>query len=234
MAVLDPVKLVLTNWAEVFGSDAYTEDCTQPALPHSAIAEGQTPPPDRVFKIGKDVWIEREDFEEVPPKGYKRLYPPRPGADGQMPPGHVIRLKGGYVIECTGCAKDADGKVTEVHAKVIGGTKSGTPGADSVKAKAAITWVSAASGVSAEVRLYDRLFTDPQPDAGGKNFLDALNPDSLKVVTAVVEPSLAAAKPDQKFQFERHGYFVADRADHGVGGKVVFNRVTGLKDSWAR
>ncbi|WP_206610791.1 glutamine--tRNA ligase/YqeY domain fusion protein [Hydrogenophaga sp. NH-16] len=224
MAVLDPVKLVLTNWAEVFGSDAYTEDCTQPALPHSAMAEGQTPPPDRVFKIGKDVWIEREDFEEVPPKGYKRLFP-----------GNVVRLKGGYVIECTGVgAKDADGKVTEVHAKVIAGTKSGTPGADSVKAKAAITWVGAADGVSAEVRLYDRLFTDPQPDAGGKNFLDALNPDSLKVVTAVVEPSLAAAQPDQKFQFERHGYFVADRTDHGVGGKVVFNRVTGLKDSWGK
>ena len=224
MAVLDPVKLVLTNWAEVFGSDGYTEDCTQPALPHSAIAEGQTPPPDRVFKIGKDVWIEREDFEEVPPKGYKRLFP-----------GNVVRLKGGYVIECTGVgAKDADGKVTEVHAKVIAGTKSGTPGADSVKAKAAITWVGAADGVQAEVRLYDRLFTDPQPDAGGKNFLDALNPDSLKVVTAYVEPSLAAAQPDQKFQFERHGYFVADRADHGVGGKVVFNRVTGLKDSWGK
>lgn len=96
------------------------------------------------------------------------------------------------------------------------------------------TWVGAADGVSAEVRLYDRLFTDPQPDAGGKNFLDALNPDSLKVVTAVVEPSLAAAKPDQKFQFERHGYFMADRADHGVSGKVVFNRVTGLKDSWGK
>jgi glutaminyl-tRNA synthetase len=211
----------------VFGSDGYTEDCTLPALPHSA-TEGQTPPQNsntqRVFKIGKDVWIEREDFEEVPPKGYKRLFP-----------GNVVRLKGGYVIECTGVgAKDADGQVTEVHAKVIAGTKSGTPGADSVKAKAAITWVGAADGVSAEVRLYDRLFTDPQPDAGGKNFLDALNPDSLKVVTAYVEPSLAAAKPDQKFQFERHGYFVADRADHGVGGKVVFNRVTGLKDSWAR
>ena len=96
------------------------------------------------------------------------------------------------------------------------------------------TWVGAADGVQAEVRLYDRLFTDPQPDAGGKNFLDALNPDSLKVVTAYVEPSLAAAKPDQKFQFERHGYFVADRTDHGVGGKVVFNRVTGLKDSWGK
>lgn len=234
MAVLDPVKLVLTNWAEVFGSDGYTEDCTQPALPHSAMAEGQTPPPDRVFKIGKDVWIEREDFEEVPPKGYKRLTPPKVNPDGSTSPGAVVRLKGGYVIECTGCAKDADGKVTEVHAKVIAGTKSGTPGADSVKAKAAITWVGAADGVSAEVRLYDRLFTDPQPDAGGKNFLDALNPDSLKVVTAVVEPSLAAAKPDQKFQFERHGYFVTDRTDHGVGGKVVFNRVTGLKDSWGK
>jgi glutaminyl-tRNA synthetase len=223
MAVLDPVKLVLTNWAEAFGSDAYLEDCTQPALPHSAIAEGQTPPADRLFKIGKEVWIEREDFEEVPPKGYKRLFP-----------GNVVRLKGGYVIECTGCAKDADGKVTEVHAKVIPGTKSGTPGADSVKAKAAITWVGVADGVSAEVRLYDRLFTDAHPDAGGKNFLDALNPNSLKVVTAYVEPSLAAAKPDQKFQFERHGYFVADRIDHAVGGKVVFNRVTGLKDSWGK
>ncbi|MFN3376354.1 MAG: glutamine--tRNA ligase/YqeY domain fusion protein [Burkholderiaceae bacterium] len=223
MAVLDPVKLVLTNWADAFGSDTYTEDCTQPALPPSAIAEGQTPPPDRVFKIGKEVWIEREDFEEVPPKGYKRLYP-----------GNVVRLKGGYVIECTGCAKDANGTVTEVHAKVIPGTKSGTPGADSVKAKAAITWVSVADGVQAEVRLYDRLFTDAQPDAGGKDFLSLLNPDSLKVVTAFVEPSLAAAQPDQKFQFERFGYFVADRKDHGVGGKVVFNRVTGLKDSWGK
>ncbi|MGE0100501.1 MAG: glutamine--tRNA ligase/YqeY domain fusion protein [Hydrogenophaga sp.] len=223
MAVLDPVKLVLTNWGEVFGSDAHTEDCTQPALPHSAIAEGQTPPPERVFKIGKEVWIEREDFEEVPPKGYKRLFP-----------GNVVRLKGGYVIECTGAgAKDANGTVTEVHAKVIPDTKSGTPGADSVKAKAAITWVSVADGVQAEVRLYDRLFLDAQPDAGGKDFIEALNPDSLKVVTAYVEPSLAAAKPDEKFQFERHGYFVADRADHEIG-EPVFNRVTGLKDSWGK
>ena len=223
MAVLDPVKLVMTNWAEVFGSDGHTEDCAQPALPHSAIAEGQTPPPERVFKIGKEVWIEREDFEEVPPKGYKRLFP-----------GNVVRLKGGYVIECTGCAKDANGRVTEVHAKVIAGTKSGTPGADSVKAKAAITWVAAMDAIAAEVRLYDRLFSDPHPDAGGKDFLTALNPTSLTVVQAWVEPSLASAKPDDKFQFERHGYFVADRVDHGVGGKAVFNRVTGLKDSWVK
>ena len=102
--------------------------------------------------------------------------------------------------------------------------------ADSIRA--AITWVGAADGVSAEVRLYDRPFTDPQPDAGGKNLPEALNPHSVKVVTAYVEPSLAAAKPDQKFQFECHSYFVADRTDHGVGGKAVFNRVTGLKDSW--
>ena len=234
MAVLDPVKLVLTNWIEAFGSDSYLEACSQPALPHSAIAEGQTPPTDRSFKIGKEVWIEREDFEEVPPKGYKRLSPPQKNVDGTASAGAVVRLKGGYVIECTGCARDAAGSVTQVHAKVIPGTKSGTPGADSVKAKAAITWVSVADGVQAEVRLYDRLFMDAQPDAGGKDFLQSLNPDSLKVVTAYVEPSLAAAQPDQKFQFERFGYFVADRADHVAGTKPVFNRVTGLKDSWGK
>ena len=222
MAVLDPVKLVLTNWAEAFGSDGYTEDCTQPALPHSALLEGQTPPADRMFKIGKEVWIEREDFEEVPPKGYKRLFP-----------GNVVRLKGGYVIECTGCARDAAGNVTEVHAKVIPGTKSGTPGADSVKAKAAITWVGVMDGVQAEVRLYDRLFADAHPDAGGKDFLQALNPDSLKIVSAYVEPSLAAAQAGQQFQFERFGYFVADRQDHAPG-KPVFNRAVGLKDSWGK
>src|SRR5574343_667553 len=222
MAVLDPVKLVLTNWAEVFGSDDHTEDCTQTALPHSANPEGQTPPPDRVFQIGKEVWIEREDFEEVPPKGYKRLFP-----------GNVVRLKGGYVSECTGCVRDAAGQVTEVHAKVIPVTKSGTSGADSVKAKAAITWVGVADGLQAEVRLYDRLFADAHPDAGGKDFLRALNSGSLKVVTAYVEPSLAQAQPDQKFQFERFGYFVADRVDH-TPGKPVFNRAVGLKDSWGK
>jgi glutaminyl-tRNA synthetase len=224
MAVLDPIKLVLTNWAEVFGSDDYTEICEQPALPHSAVPEGTEPPPARQFRIGKAVWIEREDFEEVPPKGYKRLFP-----------GNIVRLKGGYVIECTGAgSKTAEGKVIEVHAKVIPNTKSGTSGADSVKAKAAITWVGVADGVQAEVRLYDRLFSDPQPDAGGKDFIEALNPDSLKVVTAFVEPSLAQALPDQKFQFERFGYFVADRMDHVTGSKPVFNRVAGLKDSWGK
>ena len=233
MAVLDPVKLVLTNWAEVFGSDTYLETCSQPALPHNAIPEGQPEPAPRQFKIGKEVWIEREDFEEVPPKGYKRLSPPKVNPDGSTSPGAVVRLKGGYVIECTNCVKDASGKVTEVHAQVIAGTKSGTPGADSVKAKAAITWVGVADGIQAEVRLYDRLFSEAQPDAGGKDFLAALNPNSLKTVTAYVEPSLASARPDEKFQFERFGYFVADRKDHAAG-KPVFNRIAGLKDSWAK
>ena len=229
MAVLDPVKLVLTNWDEVMGP-GHLEPCQLPALPHPP--EGVESPV-RHFTIGKEVWIEREDFAEVPPKGYKRLYPPRPGADGQMLPGNTVRLKGGYVIECTGCTKDADGNITEVLATVVPDTKSGTPGADTVKVKAAITWVGVADGVSAEVRMYDRLFSDAHPDAGGKNFLESLNPNSLKVVTAIVEPSLANAKPDDKFQFERHGYFVADRVDH-TAEKPVFNLAVGLKDSWGK
>jgi glutaminyl-tRNA synthetase len=218
MAVLDPVKLVLTNWDDVMGA-GHLEPCTQPALPHTD--EGMEVPT-RHFKIGKEVWIERDDFAEVPPKGYKRLYP-----------GNKVRLKGGYVIECTGCTKDAAGHITEVQATVIPDTKSGTPGSATVKASAAITWVGVNDGLQAEVRMYDRLFTDAQPDAGGKDFLAALNPDSLKVVTAYVEPSLAHVPAGAHFQFERHGYFVTDRVDH-AGGKLVFNKITGLKDTWAK
>ena len=220
MAVLDPVKLVLTNWDETMGA-GHLEPCSLPALPH--VAEGTTPPPARHFSLGKEVWIEREDFEEVPPKGYKRLYP-----------GNKVRLKGGYVIECTGCVKDAQGHISAVHATLVPDTKSGTPGSESVKVKAAITWVGVADGVAAEVRLYDRLFLDAQPDAAGKDFIESLNPDSLRVVQAIVEPSLALGLPDQKFQFERHGYFVADRLDHVAGSKPVFNLAVGLKDSWGK
>ncbi len=229
MAVLNPVKLVLSNWDEVF-APGHLETCTQPALPHAphgassdAAPEGTEPPPARHFTIGKEVWIEREDFCEVPPKGYKRLFP-----------GNKVRLKGGYVIECTGCTKDADGQITEVLATVVPDTKSGTPGSDLVKVKAAITWVGVANGVNAEVRMYDRLFLDAQPDAGSKDFIESLNPNSLKVVTAIVEPSLANAAAGQQFQFERHGYFVADRIDHVQGAKPVFNLAVGLKDSWGK
>ena len=219
MVVLDPLALELTNWAEVFGSSAHTEACQLPALPHG---KDDADVPQRHFGLGRHVWIEREDFEETPPKGYKRLFP-----------GNKVRLKGGYVIECTGCEKDADGKVTKVLATVVPDTKSGTPGADSVKVKAAITWVAQHDAVPAEVRLYDRLFTDAQPDAGGKDYLALLNPNSLKVVTAYVEPSLASAQPDDKFQFERFGYFVADRQEHRAD-RPVFNKITGLKDSWGK
>jgi glutaminyl-tRNA synthetase len=221
MAVLNPVKLVLTNWDEVMGA-GHIELCEQPALPHKNNETDSSAIPVRHFTIGKEVWIEREDFEEVPPKGYKRLFL-----------GNKVRLKGGYVIECTGCVKDTSGKITQIEATVIPDTKSGTPGSATVKASAAITWVAVNDGLSAEVRMYDRLFNDPQPGAGGKDFLAALNPDSLKVITAYVEPSLANSTAGKHFQFERHGYFVADRIDHAPG-KLVFNRITGLKDTWGK
>jgi glutaminyl-tRNA synthetase len=221
MAVLNPVKLVLTNWDEVMGT-GHIEPCEQLALPHKSDETNNSTIPVRHFTIGKEVWIEREDFEEVPPKGYKRLFP-----------GNKVRLKGGYVIDCTGCVKDASGNITQIEASVIPDTKSGTPGSATVKASAAITWVAVNDGLRAEVRMYDRLFNDPQPDAGGKDFLTALNPDSLKVISAYVEPSLANSTAGQHFQFERHGYFVADRIDH-TPGKLVFNKITGLKDTWGK
>ncbi|MDP2368895.1 glutamine--tRNA ligase/YqeY domain fusion protein [Rhodoferax sp.] len=230
-AVLNPVKLVLTNWDDVMGA-GHLEPCTQPALPNPPA--GVEPPPRRHFSIGKEVWIDREDFEEVPPKGYKRLVPPSVDASGKAVPGSKVRLKGGYVIECTGCSKDANGAITEVLATVVPDTKSGTPGSETIKVKAAITWVGAANGRQAEVRMYDRLFVDAQPDAGAKDFIESLNPNSLKVITAIVEPSLANAKAGQQFQFERHGYFVADRVDHVQGSKPVFNLAVGLKDSWGK
>jgi len=120
-----------------------------------------------------------------------------------------------------------------VLAKVVADTKSGTPGSGSIKVKGVITWVSVQDALAAEVRLYERLFSDPQPDAGGKDFKASLNPHSLKTVMAYLEPSMASALPDQRFQFERHGYFVADRVDHSAA-RPVFNRITTLKDSYTK
>ncbi len=235
MAVLEPLKLVITNWGEVMGvpgenSQAAADkldDCQAPI--HPALPERGL----RRFKFGKELWIERGDFEELPPKGYNRLYPPQRAADGSMTPGNKVRLKYGHIIECTGSTKDSAGRITEVHALLVPDTKSGTPGASAVKVKGVITWVAVADALRAEVRLYDRLFTDPQPDAGGKDFLACLNPNSLKVVQAYLEPSLASAKAEDRFQFERHGYFVADRKDHAAS-KPVFNQITGMKDSWGK
>ena len=215
MAVLDPVKLVLTNWDELMGADVL-DACSAPVHPHNAEL-GR-----RQFTIGREIWIERSDYEDVPPKGFFRLFP-----------GNKVRLKYGHVIECTGALKDESGRVTEVQARLVPDTKSGTPGSDAVKVKGVITWVGVADGIPAEVRLYDRLFVDVHPDAGGKNFLESLNPNSLKTVQAVVEPALAQAQPDDKFQFERHGYFVADRVDHRAE-QPVFNLAVSLKDSWGK
>jgi glutaminyl-tRNA synthetase len=216
MAVINPVKLKLTNYAEVFGSAEHCEPCSAPVHPHRPEL-GQ-----RQFSLGPELWIEADDFAEVPAKGFFRLFP-----------GNKVRLKYGVVIECTGCEKDAAGNITAVTANVIPDTKSGTPGADSVKVKGVITWVGVHEAVATEMRLFDRLFTEAQPDAGGRDFLTVLNPASKLVQTSYLEPSLASAKADDKFQFERHGYFVADRLDHAPGAPV-FNRITGLKDGWTK
>ncbi len=215
MAVLDPVRLKLSNWQALFGtSDA--EPCSAPVHPHHE-AMGR-----RSFNLTPEIFIEREDFMETPSKGYHRLFP-----------GNLSRLKYGYVIRCTGCEKDATGQIISVLAEIVPDTKSGTPGADSVKVKGVITWVSAIQGVAVEVRLYDRLFTEAHPDAGGRDFLDSLNPDSRKVITAWVEPGLENAAAGAGYQFERHGYFVADCRDTKPG-KPVFNRAVTLKDSWQK
>ena len=216
MAVLDPVKLVLTNWGEVMGSDDMLDDCTAPINPRDASAGL------RHFKVGREVWIERTDYEDVQPKGFFRLFP-----------GNKVRLKYGHTIECIGATRDADGRLVEVQAKLLPDTKSGTPGADAVKVKGNITWVAVADAVAAEVRLYERLFAAEKP--GNGELLEELNKDSLVACSAFVEPSLAG--PDAGngvgIQFERHGYFVRDAKAAG-GGMHVFNRAAGMRDGWGK
>ena len=226
MAVINPLPLTLTNWAALFGAD-HREPCSAPA--HPQLPElGQ-----RSFSLGPQVWVEQDDFMELPSKGFFRLYPPRVDAAGVSLPGNKVRLKYGMVVECTGCEKDADGRVTAVLAQVIADTKSGTPGADAVKVKGTLTWVGAHQAVPASFVLYDRLFTEPQPDAGGRDFREVINPASRTLAQGFVEPALAGLAAEQRFQFERHGYFVTDRVDHRADAPV-FNRITGLKDGWAK
>ena len=212
MAVLDPVPLELDNWAEVYGSADHIEPCTAPAHPQRPEL-GQ-----RQFGLGRTVWIEREDFAEQPPKGFHRLFP-----------GNKVRLKYGLVVECTGCEKDAAGTVTRVLARVVPDTRSGTPGADAVKVKGTITWVGQHDAVAATLNLYAHLFTAAQPDAAGTDLREALNPRSAVVAQGWVEPGLATAAPEQRWQFERHGYFISDRVNHRPG-HPVFNRITTLRD----
>ncbi len=211
IAVLDPVKLIIDNYPQ-----GQQEDCHAPNHPQK---------PDlgkRVVPLTRELWIEREDFAETPPKGYFRLFP-----------GNNVRLRYGYVVKCTGCDKDAAGNITAVHCEYIPDTKSGTAGADSVKVKGNIHWVSAQHACAAEVRLYDRLFKTAHPGAGDRDFLLDLNDNARRVITAQLEPALRDVKAESRYQFERHGYFIADRNDSRPG-TPVFNRTVTLRDSWAK
>jgi glutaminyl-tRNA synthetase len=209
IAVLDPLKLVIDNWPK-----GQVEECL--ATNHPQKAEWGK----RSMPMTNELWIEREDFAETPPKGYFRLYP-----------GNSVRLKYGFVVRCTGCSKDPDGRVTEVHCEYLPETRSGTPGADAVKVKGTIHWVSAQQALQAEVRLYDRLFRVANPGKATGNYLDDVNPESIRSIRAYLEPSLAQARADERFQFERHGYFCPDRR-HSTPGRPVFNRTVTLRDSW--
>ncbi len=222
IAVLDPVKLIIDNYPE-----GQPEECYAPNHPQQPDLGKRTVP------FSKELWIEREDFEETPPKGYFRLYPPRLDAAGIMQPGNSVRLRYGYVITCTGADRDADGTITAVHCNYLPDTKSGTPGSDLVKVKGNIHWVSAAHAYEAEVRLYDRLFKTAQPGQATGNFLDDINIESVRSIRAQLESALQDAAAENHFQFERHGYFVADRVDSKTGAPV-FNRTVTLKDSWAK
>ncbi len=207
MGVLRPLKLIITNYPE--GKSETFEVENNPNRPEDG---------NRTVTFSRELWIEQEDFMEEPVKGYFRLFP-----------GNEVRLKTTYIVRCTGCEKDENGNVTTVYAEYDPESRGGNP-ADGRKIKGTIHWVNAADALDAEIRLYDNLFTVPDPDAG--DFLEVLNPDSLKVLeNAKVEPSLAAAKPGDSFQFMRQGYFCVDNKD-STPGHLVFNRSVSLKDSF--
>lgn len=211
IAVLDPLKLIIDNYPE--GQFEMCEAPNHPLKPELGHRE---------MPFGRELWIEREDYMEVPEKKYFRLFP-----------GNLVRLRYGFVVKCIGADKDADGNITAVHCEYMPDSKSGTPGADNYKVKGNLHWVSAAHAYSTEIRLYDRLFSVANPGAGDRDFLQDINPDSVRVIQAQLEPALKAAAPEDRFQFERHGYFVADRLD-SKQGLPVFNRTVTLRDSWAK
>ena len=206
MAVLNPLKLQITNLEapKVLLVANHPADDTQ----------GK-----REVQFGPEIWIDKDDFRQEANKKFKRLVL-----------GKRVRLRGGYVIEAERCDVDANGEVTAVYASIVPQTLGEDPD-DGVKAKGVIHWVDAATGISAEIRSYDRLFTVEDPSKAD-NMDDVINPTSLVVGQAIVEASLASADPEDRFQFEREGYFVADRFDH-TSDKPVFNRVLGLRDTWA-
>jgi glutaminyl-tRNA synthetase len=211
MAVINPLKVVLSNFQT--GLTAARLAGLHPQ--HPEFGEREVP-------ISKEIWIERDDFSEMPPAGWQRLTP-----------GGEVRLRYSYVIRCDEVMKNAAGQVVELRCSIDHDTLGKNPAGR--KVKGVIHWVASAHAVPVEVRLYDRLFTDPEPDGHkGRDFLEFLNPDSLQVVRGWAEPALKAATPETRYQFERLGYFCADRIDHRPGERLVFNRTVTLKDSWAK
>ncbi len=211
MAVINPVKLIITNYPEDKTEEFEVEN--NPNRPEDGT---------RTVTFSRECYIEREDFMEEPIKKYQRLYP-----------GNEVRLKSTYIVKCTGCKKDENGQVTEVYATYDPETRGGnTP--DGRKVRGTIHWVDAKNYAEAEVRLYENLFTVPDPDVGDRNFLDYLNPDSLVVRKGCkVEKSLENAQPQQRFQFMRIGYFCADSKDSSKE-HLVFNRAVSLKDGFKK
>ena len=209
MAVLHPLRLTVTNYPE--GQTEIFEVENHPIHPEMGKRE---------IPFSRDLWIEQDDFMEEKVGKFFRLFP-----------GNEVRLKGAYVVKCTGCVKDADGNVTEVLCEYDPASRGGDP-ADGRKVKSTIHWVEANEAVDAEVRLYSNLFTDPDPDAADKDFLECLNPDSLEILTGCkIERSLAAARAPESYQFMRLGYFCPDSKD-STPEHPVFNRSVSLKDSY--
>ena len=211
IGVLNPLRLIIDNYPE-----NQEEECYAPNHPQ------QPELGKRTLSFTKTLYIDQDDFMENPSKGYFRL---SPGAE--------VRLRYAYIVKCTSIIKNDRGQIEAIHCTYDPDTKSGTPGADARKVKGNIHWLSTKYARSAEIRLYDRLFTQPYPDAGEQDFKTYLNPDSKKIAMAYLEPSLFEAQPEQIFQFERHGYFIADRVDTSPG-KPVFNRAVTLRDTWGK
>ncbi|HPS10503.1 MAG TPA: glutamine--tRNA ligase/YqeY domain fusion protein [Paludibacteraceae bacterium] len=209
-AVLDPVKLIITNYPE--GQVEMMEAINNPEDETSGSHE---------IAFSRELWMEREDFMEDAPKKFFR-----------MTPGQEVRLKNAYIVKCTGCQKDENGNIQEIYCEYDANTKSGMPEANR-KVKGTLHWVSVAHCLPAEVRLYDRLFSVEDPSADDRDFRELLNPESLKVLTGCyVEEYLRDARPLDHFQFQRIGYFNVDT--DSAEGKLVFNRTVSLKDSWAK